>query len=282
MKKCNLEVDVARCMSCQNCVVATKDEYCGNEFAGYAKPYAGEDGDLIVIRRQERGAGANIDVNYLFATCNHCDDAPCVKGAGDGAIYKRDDGITMIDFAKSKGRKSLVALCPYGAMRWNDAHQVPQLWNFDAHLLDLGYDAPRCVDACPTKALIFHRCADDQMQQIVEANGLEVLGAELGTRPRVYYRNLHLYASHFIGGTVTASHEGTIWNVRGAEVSLLKGGAPSDRKASDDFGYFRFDGIRDGDTGYALEIACEGFRRRSIAIDEAITRSVNVDIVLDA
>lgn len=281
MKKCNLEIDVAKCMSCQNCVIATKDEYHGNEFPGFAKPYAGENGDLITIKRRERGTGANIDVNYLVTMCNHCDDAPCVKAAGDGALYKRDDGITMVDFEKSRGRKSLIDSCPYGAMRWNDAHQVPQMWNFDAHLLDLGCDAPRCVDACPTKALVFHRCTDEDMVAIAEANGLGVLNARLGTKPRVYYKNLHLYTSHFIGGTVTAGHDQVARNVAGAEVTLCKDGAPGAREISDDFGYFRFDGIRDGDAGYALEIAHEGFSRRTITLEHAIKASVNVEIVLE-
>ncbi len=281
MNKCNLEIDIAKCMSCQNCVVATKDEYSGNEFPGYSKPYSGANGDLIVIRRHERGTGANIDVNYIPMMCNHCDDAPCVKGAGDGSIFKREDGVTMVNLAKSEGRRELVKLCPYGAIRWNEEYRVPQLWSFDVHLLDLGFDAPRCVDACPTKALVFHRCTDEEMRNIVAHGGLEVLNAQFGTKPRVYYRNLHLYAAHFIGGTVTATLGGKVQNVAGAEVLLHKEGASSKRTGTDDFGYFRFDGIGDGEAGYSLEIECAGFAQWSVRIGEAITDSVNLDILLE-
>lgn len=282
MDKCHLEIDIARCMSCQNCVVATKDEYSGNEFPGYSKPYDGERGDLIVIRRRERGSGTNVDVNHVPMMCNHCDDAPCVKGAGDGAIYKRDDGLTMIDPARSEGREELLKHCPYGAMRWNEKHRVPQIWNFDAHLLDQGHPVPRCVDACPTKALVFHRCPDEEMARIVEQNGLRVLGAALGTKPRVYYRNLHLYDAHFIGGIVTATRAGSMQNVAGATVQLRRAGATTGRTQTDDFGCFRFDGISDGEAGYGLEIEHAEFAPRSVDIALPVTDSVNLDIELEA
>lgn len=282
MKKCNLEIDIAKCMSCQNCVVATKDEYSGNEFPGYSKPYSGDDGDLIVITRHERGDGTNIDVNYIPTMCNHCDNAPCVERAGDGSFYKRDDGVVMVDLEKSKGRKDLVELCPYGAIRWNEEHQVPQLWNFDVHLLDLGYDAPRCVDACPTQALVFHYGSDEEMQEIVTRDGLQTLKPELGTRPRIYYRNLHLIAAHFVGGTVTAAVDGKVQNVGDAEIRLLKEGTVKGRTRTDEFGNFRFDGIEDGETGYSLEIECAKFAPLSMRIDDAITHSRNLDIALQA
>lgn len=282
MPKCNLEIDIAKCMSCYNCVVATKDEYSGNEFAGYAEPYAGEDGDLIAIRRHERGSGVNIDVNYVPLMCNHCDDAPCVRSAGGHAIYKRADGITIVDPYKSRGRKDLVQTCPYGAIHWNEEHQVPQIWNFDAHLLDAGYAVPRCVDACPTQALKFHRCSDEEMAVLVKEHDLAPWNASLDTKPRVYYRNLYLVRTHFIGGTVTATRDGRTQNVDGAEVRLSKDGALQRRTRSDDFGCFRLDGISDGATGYTLEIEHAGFRPRTVRLESEITGSVNVDIVLEA
>src|SRR4029450_14083657 len=83
---------------------------------------------------------------------NHCDDAPCLK-AGDGAVKKRDDGIILIDPEQAKGRKDLVDACPYGHIWWNEEHQVPQIWTFDAHLIDQGWEQTRGHQACPTGAM---------------------------------------------------------------------------------------------------------------------------------
>ena len=38
MKKWNLVIDVAKCTNCNNCFLADKDEYVGNDFPGYAAP----------------------------------------------------------------------------------------------------------------------------------------------------------------------------------------------------------------------------------------------------
>ena len=40
MSQWNLIIDVARCENCNNCVLANKDEYVGNDFPGYSAPQA--------------------------------------------------------------------------------------------------------------------------------------------------------------------------------------------------------------------------------------------------
>ena len=94
-----------------------------------------------------------VDVAYLPIPCMHCDDAPCLTE--DGAVYKREDGIVLIDSDKAKGRKDLLDLCPYGTVWWNDEAQVAQKCTFCARLLDDGWAEPRCVQACPTGAMRF-------------------------------------------------------------------------------------------------------------------------------
>ena len=115
---------------------------------------------------------------------------------------KRDDGIVLIDPDKAKGRKDLVEACPYGHIWWNDEHQVPQIWPFDAHLIDQGWDKTRGHLSCPTGAMRAIKVEDDEMAQMVREQGLEVMRPELGTKPRVYYRNLWRYTKCFIGGTI--------------------------------------------------------------------------------
>ena len=55
MKKWNLVFDVALCTGCQNCVLAVKDEYVGNHFAGYSAEMPRHGHPWVDIRERERG-----------------------------------------------------------------------------------------------------------------------------------------------------------------------------------------------------------------------------------
>ena len=142
MKKWNMIIDVAECTNCNLCTLATMDEYVGNDWPGYSKPMPKHGHKWINILQKERGQVPMIDIAYVPTMCNHCDDAPCLK-AGEGVVKKRDDGIILIDPNEAKGRKDLVDACPYGHIWWNEEHQVPQIWTFDAHLIDQGWQQTR-------------------------------------------------------------------------------------------------------------------------------------------
>ncbi len=106
MTKWNLIIDLAECHNCNNCVIACKDEYVGNDRPGYSAPQPLHGHRWIDIKTRERGRFPHVDVSYLPSMCNHCDDAPCVVH-GNGAVIKRDDGIVIIDPAKAKGRRDI-------------------------------------------------------------------------------------------------------------------------------------------------------------------------------
>ena len=128
-----------------------------------------------------------IDVAYVPTMCNHCDNAPCLAKGGD-AVKKRDDGIVIIDPVKAKGRKDLVEACPYGHIWWNEELQLPQIWTFDAHLIDQGWEQTRGQQACPTGAMRAIKVEDDEMARMAREQALEVMKPEAGTKPRVYYQ----------------------------------------------------------------------------------------------
>ena len=137
-------------------------------------------------------------------------------------MKKRDDGIVLIDPDKAKGRKDLVEACPYGHIWWNEEHQVPQTWNFDAHLIDQGWQQTRGHQSCPTGAMRAIKVEDEEMARIARNEGLEVMRPELGTKPRVYYRNLWRYSKCFIGGSLSAETNGVVDCVEGATVRLSR------------------------------------------------------------
>jgi len=266
MKKWNLIVDVAECTNCNNCTLATMDEYVGNEFSGYAAPMPKHGHRWINIVQKERGQAPMVDIAYVPTTCNHCDNAPCIAAAKDGAIRKREDGIVVIDPVKSKGQKHLVAACPYGAIWWNEELQIPQAWPFDAHLIDAGWTQTRGQQSCPTGAMRAVCVEDAEMAQIAAKDGLVVLKPELGTKPRVHYKNYWRYETAFIGGSVSKLASGVVDCVEGAKVRLAKGGTTVAELATDNYGDFKFDRLPEDSGDYTVEIEAAGLPRKSVPV----------------
>jgi Fe-S-cluster-containing dehydrogenase component len=260
MKKWNMIIDVAECTNCQLCTLATMDEYVGNDWPGYSAPMPRHGHRWIDIKQKERGQVPMIDMAFAPTMCNHCDDAPCLKKGGD-AVKKRDDGIVIIDPVKAKGRKDLVESCPYGHIWWNEELALPQIWTFDAHLLDQGWDKTRGQQSCPTGAMRAIKVEDAEMAAMVKEQALEVMQPEAGTRPRVYYRNLWRYSKCFIGGSVAAEAGGAVDCVEGAAVRLLKDGVPVSTTETDNYGDFKFDRLDEGSGSYIVEIAGLGRKK---------------------
>lgn len=264
--KWNMIIDVARCENCNNCLLAAKDELVGNDFPGYSAPHAPQGRGVLRIERHVRGSTPMVDAAYVPRMCNHCDDAPCVK-ASKGAITKRDDGIVVFDPVKCKGRRDLVAACPYDAVVWNEQAQLPQTWFFDAHLLDTGWDAPRCVAVCPTQVFEVVRATDEEMAVRVEKEGLRPVKTGLGGRPRVHYRNLHRADRCFVGGSLCAETNGRVECVVDAEIRLSRAGTELARTRSDAFGDFRFDDLAPGSGAYRLSVLATGFAPAEVQVD---------------
>lgn len=265
MNQWNLVIDVARCENCNNCVLANKDEFVGNDFGSYSAPHALHGAGTIAIQRRVRGEAHMVDAAYLPTMCNHCDDAPCIKAAGADVIRKRPDGIVIIDPVKAKGRKDLVQACPYGAIVWNEEQQLPQNWIFDAHLLDGGWQEPRCAQSCPTDAIKAYKTDAGSMAQMVATLGLEVLQPELNSRPRVYYQNLYRYAKHFLGGTVVCKVNGALECIEDARVTLVSGGATLQEVTTDAFGDFKFDGLEARSSPSTVRVAHQLFGTLSVS-----------------
>jgi Fe-S-cluster-containing dehydrogenase component len=272
MKKWNMIIDVAECTNCQLCTLSAMDEYTDNDWPGYAAPMPKHGHKWINILQKERGQFPFMDIAYMPTMCNHCDDAPCIKAAGDDAIQKRDDGIVIIDPVKAKGRKDLVDACPYGHIWWNETLELPQAWPFDAHLLDQGWQHTRGHQACPTAAMRSVKVEDDEMARIAARDGLEVLNPELGTKPRVWYKNLWRYATAFIGGSISAEAGGVVDCVEGARVTLSRDGSAVAQTTSDNYGDFKFDRLEEGSGAYQVKIeaaADGGHGAKSIDVDLA-------------
>ncbi|MGO9361680.1 MAG: 4Fe-4S dicluster domain-containing protein [Xanthobacteraceae bacterium] len=262
----NLLVDVEKCTGCRNCFVAVKDEYVGNSQPGYfaSQPLGGH--AWFNVGYRERGATPFTEVSYVPMTCQHCDDAPCIKTAKNGAVSKRPDGIVLIDPERAIGQKAIAEACPYGAISWNETLQLPQAWPFDAHLLDSGWSRTRAEQVCPTGALKSAKLADSAMQERAEKEGWRALRPELATRPRIYYRGLHRVETILVAGSIEAEQGGALNCLEGATIELIRNGNTVATAATDDFGDFKIDHQISGGTGI-VQISADGYRPLCVEVD---------------
>jgi Fe-S-cluster-containing dehydrogenase component len=278
MKNWYLIIDVEKCENCNNCFLACKDEHVDNDWPGYAGPQTGQGRSWINILTNERGEFPFIDVGYLPVPCMHCDNAPCIKASKDGAVYKRPDGIVMIDPVKSRGQQNIVKACPYDAIQWNEQLGAAQKCTLCAHLLDEGWEQTRCVQACPTGALSLRQADNSEITEIVRAEHLEAYRPDFNTSPRVYYKNLYRFTRCFIGGSIAIRTGGKDECAEGAHVTLLHGDRDIvGESVTDNFGDFKFDNIEEASGAYTLRIVYTGYETKTIEV--RLTQSVYVGTI---
>ena len=165
MKSCSMVIDVAKCNGCYSCVLACKDEHCGETFPGYteAQPMTGQ--FWINLMEKERGSYPKVKLSYTAITCMHCRNAPCIEAAKDNAVYRRDDGIVIIDPKKAVGQKQIVSACPYRVIFWNEEKNLPQKCTLCAHLLDQGYQRPQMRGNVPDRRADLWKSGRDRRRQ---------------------------------------------------------------------------------------------------------------------
>jgi Fe-S-cluster-containing dehydrogenase component len=266
-------IDVARCNGCYGCQFVCKDEHVGNDWAPIAKPQPDAGQFWMRVDEYIRGTVPKVRMHYVPNPCMHCDAAACMEACQvEGAIYKRDDGMVVIDTDKCTGCKACVYACPYGSIYFNDDLNLAQKCTGCAHLLDDDeWEYPRCVDSCPTKAITF--AEESELADLIAR--AEVMKPEAGTRPRVHYLNL---PKKFIAGTVYDPVEKEV--VIGATCTLTAADGAVLHVSTDEFGDFWFTDIEAGT--YALSIEADGFAAKAYeAVDAA--EDVNLgDIALSS
>lgn len=247
-------IDVAKCVGCRSCQLVCKDEHCDNDWMPYAAPQPDTGQFWMRVEEKERGQTPKVMVSYTPVMCQHCESAPCMAVAKDGAVYRREDGLVVIDPVKARGQKDIVAACPYGAVFWNEELGLPQKCTGCAHLIDEGWKVPRCVEACAHDALRFGEYEDFAL----ELENAEELRPEAATSPRVHYLNL---PKRFIGGEVADLEVEEV--IIGAKVTLTdKATGKSLVTVTDEFGDFWFKQIEASE--WCLDVVCEGYLPRHV------------------
>jgi len=265
MARYGMAVDTTRCNGCYNCFLACKDEYCGNDHQPYsvAQPMTGHAWMRIV--EKERGSFPKIKVSYTAIPCMHCETPSCVEVSQDGAVYKREDGIVVIDPEKAAGRKEVVSSCPYRVIYWNEEKRVAQKCTMCAHLLDAGWKEPRCVEACPTQALVFGDLDDPEsdVSKLIASGQTEPLRPGYGLGEAVRYIGL---PKRFVAGSV-------VWGdtdacAEAAEV-VLEGDGVRRTIQTDNFGDFEFEDLA-ADTSYRVTVSAPGYEVEACEVKTTI------------
>lgn len=194
-------IDPDQCIECRNCQNACKDEHCDNDWSPLTARQS-EGQFWIRIEEREVCSGTRVRMERVPILCQHCLEPACVASCPEDAIYRRDDGIVIIDPQACTGCGTCIEGCRYGVVFHNPSLGIAQKCTFCAHLLDAGWDRPRCVTACPTDALAFVDDGDLVPENL--SAPLERLHPEYGYEPRIAYVNL---PKPFIAGEVFSPSE---------------------------------------------------------------------------
>jgi Fe-S-cluster-containing dehydrogenase component len=260
-------IDIDRCTGCYNCFLSCRDEYSGNNYEGYSAPQPKSGQYWMNIKEVERGTYPKLKVDYIPIPCMQCKNAPCEKAALNGAVYRRDDGIVMIDPEKAKGQKQIAAACPYRVIYWNEELDTPQKCTFCAHGLDHGWKAPRCVESCPVDAIVFGDLddPDSEITKLKDSGKYERLNSEYALNTRVQYKNL---PKRFIAGEVVFSDQ-LDECAQDVQVTLKKEGKVITTSTTNVYGDFEFDGL-EKNSDYSVLVEQKGYASTECAVSTKV------------
>jgi Fe-S-cluster-containing dehydrogenase component len=171
-----MAVDTRRCVGCNACVLACKQENALPE--GIFRCW---------IQTETVGRFPNLEQTIESRRCNHCQAPACVSVCPTGASFVARGGLVLIDPDLCTGCKACMAACPYEARSIHpDGHA--DKCSFCAHRIARGRP-PACVSVCPTQALTFGDLNDPESAVSLELRerAHRLLEPERGLRPNVYY-----------------------------------------------------------------------------------------------
>jgi len=225
MARWGMVIDLDKCVGCQACSVACKEE----NNVPYGSPQEHTQRTAIFWHKViavSNGKYPAASIDFIPMPCMHCDEAPCVTVCPAKATYHREDGIVIQNFRRCIGCKYCIIACPYGVRNFNykeqeekeyhrpDAppdratrgpwpfpqrvHGVVEKCTFCFHRIDqgvkegkeIGVDVvPACIEACPTKARVFGDLddPDSEVSRLLASREWLRLREGMGTKPKVFY-----------------------------------------------------------------------------------------------
>lgn len=148
--------DSSACSGCKACQMACKDRHGLRVGLLWRRVYEVTGGSW---QRRDQAWISSVFAYNVSLACNHCEEPICVEICPTKALFKRADGIVLIDAGKCIGCRYCSWACPYGALQYDAEAGRMTKCTFCAEDLDAGLP-PSCVAACPLRALEFGDRAD--------------------------------------------------------------------------------------------------------------------------
>lgn len=146
-------VRLDRCMGCHSCELACAVAHS----AGQTLYSALSEKPTPKPRLYVEWVAPNRAVPIL---CRHCEDAPCMHACIAGAISRTSAGAVVTDKDRCIGCWTCVMVCPYGVIgRHLEEHKAFRCDRCPDR------DTPACVNACPTRALVYQSVSEYSKNQ---------------------------------------------------------------------------------------------------------------------
>lgn len=182
-KQFAFSVNIGKCTGCKACQIACKDKNNLPIGVRWRRVFMYEGGEWI--DQDGTMVPSNVFAYAVSAACMHCQNPVCTHVCPTGAMYKREDGIVLIDEDRCIGCRYCSWACPYGAPQFNEDLGVMTKCNMCADLVEKG-ERPACVEACPYRALDFGPIEELQKQYGTFAAPAPLPDPNI-TRPSVVY-----------------------------------------------------------------------------------------------
>ncbi len=182
-KRFGIVIDLERCIGCHTCTIACKLENSIERGSWIRVDTVGGSG-----LDTASGKFPRVSMHYLPRLCTHCARPPCIDACPFEAIYKRDDGIVLIDNTRCDGCQACIFACPYGALSFNAVRNLVEKCTMCSHRVDQGLE-PFCITCCEGQAIHFGDLADPEsrVSKLVAARNAYVLLPDARTEPAIYY-----------------------------------------------------------------------------------------------
>jgi len=131
---------------------------------------------------------------YLARICNHCTYPACLSSCPRNAIYKRDDGIVLIDQKRCRGYQECIKACPYKKTFFRKLTGKSEKCIGCYPAVEQGRQT-QCVNTCIGKIRISGYLSkdnepreDNPIDYLVHIRKIALpLYPQFGTEPNVYY-----------------------------------------------------------------------------------------------
>jgi len=179
-------IDITRCIGCEECVLACKEE---NDL-GPDRLRKGQEAVDGLSATRFSTILRKPDDHFVRQQCRHCLEPACVSACLVGAMQKTPEGAVVYDSELCMGCRYCLVACPYGIPRyeWDEAAPLVRKCHLCHHRVVEGRE-PACVESCPEDALLF----GERDQLLAEAH------RRIADNPDTYVN--HVYGETEVGGT---------------------------------------------------------------------------------